>query len=136
MRRTFVTVLAAVVWMAALASVARTEEVSIEAMPPSVIKTVPASGDTKVPAATKQIKVTFSKDMMDKSWSFTQISADSFPEIVGQPNYLEDQRTCVLNVKLKPNKTYVIWLNSQKYRNFKDKSGKSAVPYLLVFETE
>jgi hypothetical protein len=38
-------------------------------------------------------------------------------------------------VKLEPGKTYVIWLNSQKFRNFKDKDGQPAVPYLLVFET-
>jgi RNA polymerase sigma-70 factor (ECF subfamily) len=41
-----------------------------------------------------------------------------------------------LPVKLEPGKTYVIWLNSQKFGNFKDTDGKSAVPYLLVFETK
>ena len=29
-----------------------------------------------------------------------------------------------------------IWLNSLKFGNFKDADGKSAVPYLLVFETK
>jgi RNA polymerase sigma-70 factor (ECF subfamily) len=38
-------------------------------------------------------------------------------------------------VKLEPGKTYVSWLNSQKFGNFKDADGQSAVPYLLVFET-
>lgn len=115
---------------------ASAQEISIEAMPPSVIKTVPVCGDATVPAATRQIKVTFSKTMMNKSWSFTQISKDSFPELAGQPKYLLDGRTCVLPVKLKPNKTYVLWLNSQKFTNFKDASGSPAVPYLLVFKTK
>ena len=42
----------------------------------------------------------------------------------------------MVDVKLQPKKTYVIWLNSQKSGNFNDADGKSAVPYLLVFETK
>jgi len=118
-----------------LTGIASAQEISVELLPPSVIKTLPTCGDAKVPATTTQIKVTFSKEMIDGSWSFTQISGDSFPEIVGQPKYLADKRTCVLTVKLKPKKTYVLWLNSQKFQNFKDASGNSAVPYLLVFQT-
>ncbi len=129
-------ILATALVVATLTGTARAQEVSVESLPPSVIKTVPTCGDAKVPATTTQIKVTFSKDMMEGSWSFTQISGDSFPEIVGQPEYLADKRTCVLTVKLKPKKTYVLWLNSQKFQNFKDASGNSAVPYLLVFQTK
>ncbi len=128
--------LATALVVATLTGTARAQEVSVESLPPSVIKTVPTCGDARVPATTTQIKVTFSKDMMEGSWSFTQISGDSFPEIVGQPEYLADKRTCVLTVKLKPKKTYVLWLNSQKFQNFKDASGNSAVPYLLVFQTK
>lgn len=129
-------ILAMALVAATLTVTARAQEVSVESLPPSVIRTVPTCGDSKVPATTTQIKVTFSKDMMDGSWSFTQISGESFPEIVGQPEYLADKRTCVLTVKLKPKKTYVLWLNSQKFQNFKDLSGNSAVPYLLVFQTK
>ena len=53
----------------------------------------------------------------------------------GKPRWLDDGRTCVLPVKLEPGKGYAVWLNSQKFRNFKDSQGQSAVPYLLVFET-
>ncbi len=136
MTRHITATLATALVFAAFTDAARAQEVSVESLPPSVIKTVPTCGDTKVPATTTQIKVTFSKDMMDKSWSFTQISGNSFPEVVGQPKYLADKRTCVLTVNLKPQKTYVLWLNSQKFQNFKDASGKSAVPYLLVFKTK
>jgi len=136
MTRYITATLATALVIATFMGAARAQEVSVESLPPSVIKTVPTCGDTLVPATTTQIKVTFSKDMMDKSWSFTQISDNSFPEVVGQPHYLADKRTCVLTVKLKPQKTYVLWLNSQKFQNFKDTSGKSAVPYLLVFETK
>lgn len=125
----------AIILVAALGATVCAQELSVAAMPASVIKTVPMCGDTKVPASTKQIEVTFSKDMMEKSWSFTQISANSFPEMVGRPQYLADKRTCVVSVKLQSKKTYVIWLNSQKFQNFKDASGRPAVPYLLVFQT-
>ena len=41
-----------------------------------------------------------------------------------------------LPVALEPGKTYAIWINSEKFNNFKDTDGRSAVPYLLVFRTK
>ncbi|HTU93615.1 MAG TPA: sigma-70 family RNA polymerase sigma factor [Gemmataceae bacterium] len=111
--------------------------VSVKSMPPVVVKTVPQAGDTEVDAGkVKEIRVTFSKDMADEGWSWTQISDETFPNTVGKIHYEKDHRTCVLPVKLETGKTYVIWLNSQKFHNFKDADGHSAVPYLLVFETK
>ena len=113
------------------------QEATVKSMPPSVIKTVPLSGDTTVDATvTKQITVTFSKKMTDGSWSWAQMSKETFPEIVGEPKYLDDQKTCFVDVKLEPHKTYVVWINSQKFSGFKDVDGNSAVPYLLVFQTK
>ncbi len=60
----------------------------------------------------------------------------STPEAVGKPKYEADGKTCVLKVKLEPNKTYAYWLNSEKFKNFKDQQKHSAVPYLLVFQTK
>ena len=120
-------------------SAARAQQVTVESMPPSVVKTVPACGDTKVPATTKQIKVTFSKDMQTKQmWSWCMAAKDSFPEITDQKGikYLADKRTCVLPVTLQPNKTYAIWVNTQQNNAFRDTTGKPAVPYLLVFKTK
>ena len=42
----------------------------------------------------------------------------------------------VLPVRLEPGKTYAIWVNSEKFGNFKDADGRSAVPYLPVFRTK
>ena len=120
-----------------LVGIGRAEEISVKALPASVIKTSPASGDTKVDASkTTKIKVVFSKPMQDKSWSWTQLSDESFPEINGGPKYLEDQKTCVIDVKLEPDTVYAIWINSNKFGNFKDAEGIPAVPYLLVFKTK
>ena len=112
--------------------------ITVKSVPPVVVKTVPAAGAADVDPGLGEIKVTFSKDMADGSWSWSQLSDDTFPKPVGEKpiHYEKDQRTCVLKVKLEPGKTYAIWLNSEKFTNFKDAGGQSAVPYLLVFKTK
>lgn len=117
------------------ASAVRAADPSVATMPPVVVKTVPQSGDTNVDPSLTEIHVTFSKDMADGSWSWTQISDETFPTTTGKPYYLPDKRTCVLPVKLAPGRSYVTWLNSAKFGNFQDTGRRSAVPYLLVFET-
>jgi hypothetical protein len=111
------------------------EKPTVENMPPVVVKTVPQAGDKNIDPKITEIKVTFSKEMTDKTWSWAQISDDTFPKSNGQIHYLADRKTCVMPVKLEPGKTYVVWINSANLNNFKDKNGQSAVPYLLVFET-
>lgn len=111
--------------------------VSVKELPAVVVRSVPQSGDTQVDTEkVKEIRVTFSKEMMDNSWSWSQISDETFPKVDGKIRYDKDGRTCILPVKLEAGKTYVIWLNSAKFGNFKDRDGRSAVPYLLVFETK
>jgi len=107
----------------------------IDSMPAVVVKTVPESGLKNVPPGETEIKVTFSKEMADGSWSWSTAWQGSTPETVGKPKYDADGKTCVLKVKLEPNKAYGYWLNSEKFRNFKDRQGRASVPYLLVFET-
>ena len=114
----------------------RAEDVTLQSAPPVVVKTVPEAGAADFEAGLVQIKVTFSKEMQDGSWSFGIQSPESFPPIEGQPKYLADKRTCVLTVKLAPGKTYALWANSEKLRSFKDADGHSAVPYFLVFQTK
>jgi len=125
----------AIFFTAAAAFAQQAEQVSVKTMPPVVVKTVPESGSTNVDPKLTEISVTFSKDMTDGNWSWTQISKETFPNTIGKPQYQEDKRTCVLPVTLGPGKTYVIWLNSQKFHGFQDADGHPAVPYLLVFET-
>lgn len=113
------------------------QEPTVKSLPPSVVKTVPEAGARDVDAATtRQIRVTFSKEMMAGSWSWAQMSKETFPQLVGQPRYVDDKKTCVVDVRLEPQKTYVVWFNSEKFSNFKDADGKPAVPYLLVFQTK
>jgi RNA polymerase sigma-70 factor (ECF subfamily) len=108
----------------------------IASMPAVVVKTVPESGSKNVVPGETEIRVTFSKEMTDGSWSWSTAWQGSSPEMVGKPKYEKDGKTCVLKVKLEPNKAYGYWLNSQKFTNFKDRQGRASVPYLLVFETK
>lgn len=113
------------------------KEISVESMPPVVVKTIPTAGDIEVDPDIKEISVTFSKNMMtDRMWAWVQISDDTYPETISDVKYLEDKRTCVLPVKLKPGKTYVIWFNHGKYNSFRDLNNTPSVPYLLVFQTK
>jgi RNA polymerase sigma-70 factor (ECF subfamily) len=117
-------------------AVARADEVTLESMPPAVVKTVPEAGASDVDPKLTEIKVTFSKDMQGGSWSWAMLAQANFPKMDGKPKYLADKRTCVLPVKLESGKVYAIWVNSAKFENFKDTDGRSAVPYLLVFRTK
>lgn len=108
---------------------------AVAKQPPIPIQTVPASGSLTVSPTLDGIEVTFSKPMMTKEmWSFVQVSGDTFPETTGDPTW-KDDRTIVLPVKLKPDWSYVVWINSGKYDAFRDTDGNRAVPYLITFET-
>jgi RNA polymerase sigma-70 factor (ECF subfamily) len=114
----------------------RAQEITLDSAPPVVVRTVPEAGADGVDPATAEVRVTFSKPMTDRSWSWAQANAESFPELAGEPRYEKDRRTCVLPVKLQPGRTYAIWINSPRHGNFKDAAGTSALPYLLVFRTK
>jgi hypothetical protein len=107
-----------------------------KASSPVVVKTVPESGATNIDPNLSEIRVTFSKKMITHSYAWCQVDGN-YPETnETDPYFLKDDRTCVLEVKLKPNRRYSIWLNlPPEYMTFSDVDGNSAVPYLLTFET-
>jgi Bacterial Ig-like domain len=109
---------------------------SIDSMPPVVVKTSPEAGATNVSPGTVEIKVTFSKEMADGSWSWVEPWKGAHGTPLGKPKYDSDQKTCVFKVKLEPNKTYAFWLNRGQFQNFKDQQGHPSVPYLLAFQTK
>ena len=112
-------------------------EITLKALPPSVIKTVPQAGSTDVDPSLKEITVTFSKDMItDRMWAVVQISKETFPKTGKNIHYKDDQRTCVIPVHLEAGKTYVMWFNKGRFNSFRDTENNPAVPYLLVFKTK
>ncbi|MBN2724702.1 MAG: Ig-like domain-containing protein [Deltaproteobacteria bacterium] len=102
---------------------------------PVVVSTFPANGAISVNPAITSVMVSFSVPMMDKSWSFVKESDDNFPHEIGTPSFDKSFKTITLPVKIKPSKKYTIWINSDKFKNFKSKTGKVLPPYKLVFTT-
>jgi hypothetical protein len=102
---------------------------------PIVIATFPSNGSADVDPLITEISVTFSEEMQDGNWSWAYTNKSQFPEMTGDPSYTENYTKNTLPVKLEPNKEYEIWINSQKFKNFKDKSGNPAIPFRLVFKT-
>src|SRR5687767_5259366 len=108
----------------------------VDSLPPVVVMTEPVSGSRGVEPGTREIRVTFSKVMTPRSWSWSTAWSNSTPEFVEGTRYEPDQRTCVIKARLDPGRTYAFWLNSDNFHNFKDAQGHPAVPYLLIFETK
>lgn len=115
---------------------ASAQEITLESAPAVVVKAIPEAGTGDVDPARAEIEVTFSKEMRDGTWSWSSPGPGMTPEITGEPRYRDDKRTCVLPVKLQPGRTYALWINSQRHRNFKDAAGQPSLPYLLVFKTK
>ncbi len=113
-------------------------ELSIpEDLPPVVLSVEPKVGATDVDPDIKEIRVTFSKKMTDKSWSWPTGNKYAAPKVEGGTIHFErDGRTCVMPVKLEAGKTYVVGINSERFHGFKDAQGHAALPYLLVFRTK
>jgi hypothetical protein len=100
---------------------------------PKVVTTFPANG-SKVPPSVAELKVTYDHRMA-ASWSFATGGEKAFPEVEGPPSLSDDAITISLPVRLAPNQTYVVWLNTERYKNFKGVDGMSAEPYRLTFST-
>jgi len=109
---------------------------ALTSQPPVVVETFPVSGARDVEPGEAEIRVRFSKEMTDGSWSWSTAWENSTPEFIGKPDYEADSRTCVAKVKLEPGHTYGYWLNSDNFHNFQDRDGRPAVPYLLIFQTK
>jgi RNA polymerase sigma-70 factor (ECF subfamily) len=115
---------------------ALTDEITVQTALPVVVRTVPSAGSDQVDPKTTKIEITFSKDMLAGTWSWVRVDGAAFPKVDGKPRYRKNKRTCVLPVKLEAGKTYGLWINTERFGNFKDADGRSAVPYLLVFRTK
>jgi len=116
-------------------SSSRVDTALLADLPPVVIDVVPKLGAANVDPGLREIRITFSKKMTDRSWSLTEGSKYAIPRVRGEIHYDRAQRTCVIPVELEPGKTYVWGVNSERFRNFKDTDGRPALPYLIVFRT-
>jgi hypothetical protein len=102
---------------------------------PHVVSSTPRTGAKDVDSGLKEISVTFDQSMQDGSWSWAYEKKEQFPTLAAQPHFTNKGRTCVLPVKLEAGHSYLIWINTQTLKNFKNTAGQPAVPYRLEFTT-
>lgn len=101
---------------------------------PNVVAVFPPNSSNSVKPDVKELRVTFS-EKMEGGISFAMENKDTFPEVTGKHVWDATGKTVTLPVKLQADKSYVIWLNSEKFKNFKSKAGKPLSPYKWTFKT-
>ena len=83
--------------------------------------------------------MTFDRPMAtEKAWSWMilrDLGAYPGDRTLGEPRWENDNKTCVLPVKLSPGTLYAVGVNSPRNWGFKGADGKAAVPYGWVFKT-
>lgn len=101
---------------------------------PQILKTIPEIGATDVPVNTKEIRVTFDRNMGDgMSWTGGK---PFFPTIdPSKKARWVDQRTCVLPVKLERGNYYRVGINATSFQNFKSRAGVPAPSSVIYFVT-
>jgi len=102
---------------------------------PQVIGSYPQNGTQDVDPNLNEIWVQFDKTMEDQSWSWAYRKEVDFPELAGAPYYTDNYTKNVLPVKLEADKEYVIWINTENLKNFKDKEGNASEPFEFKFKT-
>jgi len=100
---------------------------------PTVQSTYPNAGDC-VPAGTVILKIVFDQPMTPDAWAYGRSADGDFPDCLGEPRLLGDQRTFVLLCSLAlANRTYAVEINLAP--RFASANGRSAKPFTLKFST-
>jgi len=101
---------------------------------PRIIKTVPAVGAKEVDPATKEVIITFDRDMAG-GFSWTG-GPPEFPRgRAGEKPVWRDKRTCALPVTLEAGKYYRVGINSSNHQNFRSAQGIPVKPSTIYFTT-
>jgi RNA polymerase sigma-70 factor (ECF subfamily) len=101
---------------------------------PRVVALAPSDGAVSVDPALAELRATFDRPMAD-GWSWVMESPESFPAMTGKASLTADGREAVLPVRLEPGKSYVLWLNSERFQGFRDRDGAVLAPVRWAFTT-
>lgn len=101
---------------------------------PKVVSMEPVNGATDVDPNLKQIRITFDRPMMDRSWSVVGGGPD-FPEITGRTAYDRQRKVLTIPVRLKPGWSYQFWLNRGGYKAFRSAEGVPLESVPVSFST-
>ena len=102
---------------------------------PAILEMSPANGAHEVDPRTTELRVTFSVPM-GGGMSWTGGGPD-YPVVQEgkRPHWTDDQRTCVLPVRLEPSHQYRLGLNSPSHKNFQSAAGVPLDPVVYTFQT-
>lgn len=121
-------------WIIALSSVG--EGVGIaQAVPtaqPRVVTTTPVLG-ARISPGPFLLSATFDRPMIDGSYSFVQVTRDTFPDCKGRPTRSPDGRTFTLPCTARAGRQYEVWFNRPPFANFKSTRGAPGKPFRLMF---
>ena len=99
---------------------------------PKLVQSFPVDGST-VPGGVLVLKITFDQTMAADGWSYAKSDQGAFPDCLGQPRMLADQRTFVLLCTVAGHGNFAMQINAQ--RAFTNDNGRSAQPTVLHFST-
>ena len=102
---------------------------------PRILKTSPAVGAKDVDPATKEITITFDRDMAG-GFSWTGGGPEFPPGRSGEKPTWRDKRTCALPVTLEAGKYYRVGINSTSHQNFRGADGVPVKPSAIYFTTK
>lgn len=101
--------------------------------PPRVTHSVPGDGDGAVDPGLAELRVEFDQPMDPGGFSVVG-GGPTFPRLVGRGRWL-DERTLVWAWQLEPGREYWLSINSDRFTNFRGRSGESAAPHPIAFRT-
>lgn len=101
---------------------------------PHVVETSPADGAT-IEAGRFNLVVTFDRPMRANSYSFVQLSADSYPDCGRRVIQSADGRSFTLRCTGQPGRSYRVGFNLSPYTNFASADGTIARPFQIAFRS-
>ena len=101
---------------------------------PRALSLEPPDGATGVDPALTLLEVSFDREMSE-GWSWVIETRENFPQIAGDASMSADRRNAFLPVRLAPGRTYVVWLNSVTFQDFRDTAGRPLPPLRWTFTT-
>jgi hypothetical protein len=99
---------------------------------PKVVQSFPAEG-ASVPAGVIVLKIVFSQAMAPDGWSYSHADTGAFPNCLGEPRMLADQRTFVLLCTVGAHQDFALQINAAP--QFANANGHPAAPTVLHFST-
>jgi serine/threonine protein kinase len=109
------------------------EEVKNRVCKPQIVSMNPPNGAKDVYPGLRELRVTFNVPMGEGfSWCG---GGPHYPKTIDGPYWIEDRKTCVLPVELKPGWDYRLGLNSPSFNNFQTAAGIPLEPVEYVFTT-